>query len=63
MTILYNVQNSHSDMTIEEISSSTVGLRHRAKMYTMPQFRFQGRTREKCATLRSSVMPLSPHHF
>ena len=26
MTILYNVQDSHSDLTIDEISSSTVGL-------------------------------------
>lgn len=26
MTILYNVQDSHSDVTIDEISSSTVGL-------------------------------------
>ena len=26
MTVLYNVQDSHSNITIDEISSSTVGL-------------------------------------
>lgn len=30
MTVLYNVQDSHSNITIDEISSSTVGLNYNA---------------------------------